>query len=83
MPIVGSMMLAQWSPAGQAAGMAVRSQYWRQLPSPMASVSTQPEPGAQSAEGLHAASGGVVPAGRHEMSDGLKYGMLIWHEKPA
>ncbi len=81
MPIVGSMMLAHCCPVGQSVGIAPRSQYWRQIPV-LGAVNTQPEPGLQSAVGSHTSPTGVVPAGRHMTSAGLKYGMSIWHEKP-
>jgi len=63
-------MLAQWSLPGQPAGIAPSVQYSRHTPL-VGPVGTQPEPGAQSAVGLHATSGGVFPAGRQAMSEGL------------
>ncbi len=61
-------MLLQTSPAAQLG--AESSQYCRHTPVKDPSA-THPEPGAQRADGLQAASGGVVPAGRHITSAGL------------
>jgi hypothetical protein len=68
MPIVGSLMLLQVSPAKQLG--ALRSQYTRHTPAE-GLESTHPSPGLQSAVGLHAAFASMIPAGRHETSDGL------------
>jgi hypothetical protein len=66
MPMVGCWTLPQCSVPGQT-GLA-SSQNARQVPSNWLE-STHSELGAQSAVGLHAASGGVVPAGRQPMSE--------------
>jgi len=80
-PMVGFPMLAQWSPVGQIGDVAVRSQYSRQVPSPLALATTQPEPGAQSAVGLQAASAGVLPAGEQPSWAGL-VNMITVQAKP-